>query len=73
MYVYQNIFSQQLNADCVYATSCSNYTKLCIEKNGFIKGSLQGFNQFFDCHPFVMHETESHLIGKDLKVINPIY
>ena len=69
LYVYQNIVSEQLQAECTYVTSCSQYTKLSIQEHGFILGALKGFNQLSECHPSAIYEHPRLFIdGK--KVIN---
>lgn len=49
MYIYQNIFSEQISAACMYEISCSEYTKRQIEKNGLIIGAIKGFHQLMHC------------------------
>lgn len=50
LFVYQNLISEQLQADCQFRISCSEYTKRSIEKKGVI-GLLQGLNQISNCYP----------------------
>jgi putative component of membrane protein insertase Oxa1/YidC/SpoIIIJ protein YidD len=69
LYVYQNIISEQLQTECAYVTSCSQYTKLSIQEYGFILGSLKGFNQLSECHPSAIYEhPELFIDGR--KIIN---
>lgn len=49
MYLYQNIFSEQISAACMYEISCSEYTKRQIEDKGLILGSIKGFHQLMHC------------------------
>ena len=37
---------------CRFIPTCSEYTKIKIEKYGFIKGSYLGFKRILKCHPF---------------------
>ena len=64
LFIYQNVFSEQIQADCTYMVSCSQYTKLCIERHGILKGTLMGFNQLSECFPAARYEhpvTSTHL------------
>ena len=56
LFVYQNVMSEQIQADCTYKISCSEFTKLSIQEYGFIKGTLNGFNQLSECHPQSLYE-----------------
>jgi putative component of membrane protein insertase Oxa1/YidC/SpoIIIJ protein YidD len=72
LYIYQNLLSEQIQARCSYETSCSQYTKLSIQRNGFIKGTLSGFNQLSECFPSVATEHNRQYINREGKVINCI-
>ena len=37
---------------CRFIPTCSEYTKIKINKYGFIKGSLLGIKRILKCHPF---------------------
>mgnify|MGYP001627280969 CR=1 FL=1 len=50
LYVYQNVLSEQIQADCTYQITCSQYTKWCIERYGSMKGIWAGINQFMKCN-----------------------
>ncbi len=52
---YQKHISKWLtsrNINCKYYPSCSEYTKLAIEKYGVIKGMLKGIWRIIRCNPF---------------------
>ncbi|MBA3663686.1 MAG: membrane protein insertion efficiency factor YidD [Bacteroidetes bacterium] len=72
LFLYQNLFSEQIQAACTYETSCSEYTKLCIQKYGFIKGTLKGFNQLSECAPTAVYEHEPVNVNNGGKIINPL-
>jgi len=72
LYVYQNVFSAQISANCVYETSCSEYTKRCIQKHGIIKGSFIGLHQLSCCTPSIHLDYCEHMISETGKIINPI-
>ncbi len=61
LFVYQNVFSAQISANCAYEISCSEYTKKCIEKHGIFVGSIQGFHQFMHCTPSAIDEVPAYM------------
>ena len=70
LYVYQNIFSEQIQASCNYQLSCSEYTKLSIQRSGFFIGTLKGFNQLSECAPTAIYEHPPIYVNSDGKIIN---
>jgi len=67
--VYQRVFSEQFQAECVYETSCSEYTKISIQKKGFVRGMLAGFSQVTECFRGELYEQPPIYIRKG-KIIN---
>ncbi len=67
---YQKFISEQIQANCIYETSCSEYTKQQILKNGFLNGLLSGFNQWFSCNPIVFFDFPPSAINEHFKIIN---
>jgi putative component of membrane protein insertase Oxa1/YidC/SpoIIIJ protein YidD len=72
LFVYQNIVSEQIQAECVYQLSCSEFTKKSIEKNGFIKGTLAGFHQLSNCFQGAIYEHPVYTINEFGKINNTI-
>ena len=72
LYFYQNVISEQIQANCVYEISCSEYTKKSIEKNGFIKGTLSGFHQLSNCFQGAIYEHPVYMINENGKINNSI-
>jgi putative component of membrane protein insertase Oxa1/YidC/SpoIIIJ protein YidD len=70
LFVYQQVFSEQISANCTYEISCSEFTKKAIEKHGIIKGSLIGFHQLSNCVTGIKYEYPDHLISNENKIIN---
>lgn len=68
LFFYQNVISEQIQSECTYVTSCSEFTKQSIQENGFITGILMGFNQLTECHPSAIYEHPPLFIeGKKIK------
>lgn len=45
-------------AICRYSPSCSEYTKIQIQRNGLVRGSLLGLKRLSTCHPFAIGATK---------------
>jgi uncharacterized protein len=72
IYFYQNFLSEQIQADCTYDISCSQYLKLCIAKYGFLKGTAAGLNQYTKCNT---NNSLNHLpykLNDKNKIINDV-
>lgn len=70
LFFYQNLLSEQIQANCNYEISCSSFTKLSIEKYGFVKGTLLGLNQLSCCMDVILYDYPKYKISKDSKIIN---
>lgn len=70
LYTYQNVISEQIQAECMYEVSCSQYTKHAIEKMGLVKGTFIGFHQFNSCVPDVIDDYPTYLISSQGKIDN---
>ena len=71
LFFYQRIVSEQIQANCMYETSCSNYTKSCIERHGF-RGFLLGIDQMSNCFENVIYDYPKYKISENFKVNNQI-
>jgi uncharacterized protein len=40
LYVYQNLLSKHISADCLFTPSCSEFSKQAIREYGLLKGAL---------------------------------
>lgn len=73
MFIYQNILSDQLQANCQYHISCSEFTKKSVQRYGILRGTFMGINQLNSCIPGIYAEYDPNFITVDLKVENAIY
>ena len=72
LYAYQNVLSEQIQADCNYQLSCSGYTKKCIEQHGLFLGILLGADQLNACQPNVYLDYETESVNGLGKIINDV-
>jgi len=49
---YQKYISGIFGNKCRFYPTCSEYTKLAIDKYGIIKGIFKGLKRILKCHPF---------------------
>ncbi len=68
LFIYQTIFSEQIQAECAYAMSCSEFTKYSIQQQGLMFGIFSGFNQLSECAPNAIYEHEANAINANLKI-----
>ena len=50
---YQRAISPLLPPACRYTPSCSEYTKIAVEKYGVLRGSWMGWKRILRCNPWV--------------------
>jgi uncharacterized protein len=72
LFMYQNVMSEQIQADCNFKLSCSGYTKASMEKYGIFIGILMGADQLNSCQPNVYLDYENSSVNENGKVINDV-
>ncbi len=50
--VYKKVFSPFLGNRCRFTPTCSEYTRMAIDKYGVLKGTKLGFFRILRCNPF---------------------
>jgi putative membrane protein insertion efficiency factor len=50
--LYQQLVSPWLGNNCRFYPSCSEYSKLAIEKYGVVKGIIKSLYRILRCNPF---------------------
>jgi len=72
LYVYQNVISVHIQADCQYHISCSENMKQSIKKRGIIVGILNGLNQLSNCGGNITQDYPPYKITSLGKINNAI-
>lgn len=49
---YQQALSPLFPPSCRYQPSCSEYTRIAIQRYGLVRGSWMGLKRVLRCHPF---------------------
>lgn len=57
MYFYQNVVSVQLNSNCPFHYSCSDFSKRCIARHGLIKGVFLTGDRLMRCSTFGLKDV----------------
>jgi putative component of membrane protein insertase Oxa1/YidC/SpoIIIJ protein YidD len=50
LYVYQNVLSKHISADCLFTPSCSEFSKQAIKEDGLLKGILLSIDRLNRCN-----------------------
>lgn len=72
LYVYQNVISEHIQADCQYHISCSENMKQSIKKRGLFVGILNGLNQLSNCGGNITQDYPTYKITSLGKINNAI-
>jgi putative component of membrane protein insertase Oxa1/YidC/SpoIIIJ protein YidD len=72
IFFYQNVISEQVQANCAYTISCSEYIKQCIQTYGTARGILSGLNQYTKCTGFQRHEHTALELNRQRKIMNQV-
>ncbi len=65
LYVYQNVFSKHLSADCLFTPSCSEFSKQAIKEYGLLKGTLLSIDRVNRCNRIAAQDLR--LMSTDVK------
>jgi putative component of membrane protein insertase Oxa1/YidC/SpoIIIJ protein YidD len=72
LYVYQNVISEHIQADCQYHISCSENMKQSIKKRGLFVGILNGLHQLSNCGGNIVQDYPTYKITPLGKINNAI-
>jgi putative component of membrane protein insertase Oxa1/YidC/SpoIIIJ protein YidD len=72
LFVYQNVISEQISANCNYEISCSEYTKRSISEYGLFRGTIYGLHQLSCCAPNMYKDYCEYQISSNGKIDNVV-
>lgn len=72
MYVYQKVLSQQMGSACPYQISCSQFSKLSIQKYGLIKGIALSADRLTRCSQFAVYDISPLQINEKNQIIDSL-
>lgn len=64
LWVYQKVFSEQVNAECGFSPSCSSFARGALKERGFIVGVLLSVDRLTRCNGLAQAESETYLVDK---------
>jgi putative component of membrane protein insertase Oxa1/YidC/SpoIIIJ protein YidD len=64
LYVYQNVLSKHISADCLFTPGCSEYSKQVIKEKGLIIGTLLTIDRVNRCNRIAAQDLKHYSIDK---------
>jgi putative component of membrane protein insertase Oxa1/YidC/SpoIIIJ protein YidD len=62
LYVYQNVISKHISADCLFTPSCSDFCKQAIKEAGLLKGALLSIDRVNRCNRIAAQDLKRYNI-----------
>ena len=64
LYVYQNVLSKHISADCLFTPSCSEFSKQAIREDGLLKGTLLSIDRVNRCNRIAAQDLKHYSIDQ---------
>ncbi len=64
LYIYQNVFSKHISADCLFTPSCSEFSKLAIKEYGILRGTLLSIDRVNRCNRIAATDLKNYTIDQ---------
>ena len=65
LYVYQNVLSKHISADCLFTPSCSEFSKQAIKEYGLLKGIILSVDRVNRCNRIAGQDLKHYDIDKN--------
>jgi uncharacterized protein len=62
LYIYQNILSKHLSADCLFTPGCSEFSKQAIKEYGLLKGIILTFDRVNRCNRIAAQDLKHYTV-----------
>jgi uncharacterized protein len=62
LYIYQNIFSKHISADCLFTPGCSEFSKQAIKEEGLLKGIILTIDRVNRCNRIAAQDLKHYTI-----------
>jgi putative membrane protein insertion efficiency factor len=62
LYVYQNVLSKHISADCLFTPSCSEFSKEAIKDTGLLRGTILTINRVNRCNRIAAQDLKNYSI-----------
>jgi putative component of membrane protein insertase Oxa1/YidC/SpoIIIJ protein YidD len=67
LYIYQNVLSKHISADCLFTPSCSEFSKQTIREDGILKGTLLSIDRVNRCNRIAATDLKNYTVDKKSK------
>jgi putative membrane protein insertion efficiency factor len=67
LYIYQNVFSKHISADCLFTPSCSEFSKQAIKEYGIFKGTLLSIDRVNRCNRIAATGLKNYTVDQTSK------
>ncbi|MDO9341299.1 MAG: membrane protein insertion efficiency factor YidD [Bacteroidales bacterium] len=64
LYIYQNVLSKHISADCLFTPSCSEFSKQAVKEDGLIKGTLLTIDRVNRCNRIAAQDLKHYSIDQ---------
>ena len=67
LYVYQNVLSKHISADCLFTPSCSEFSKQAIKEYGLLRGTLLSIDRVNRCNRIAAQDLRNYKVDEKTK------
>jgi putative component of membrane protein insertase Oxa1/YidC/SpoIIIJ protein YidD len=67
LYVYQNVLSKHISADCLFTPSCSEFSKQAIRECGLLRGVLLSIDRVNRCNRIAAQDLRNYNVDEKTK------
>jgi uncharacterized protein len=60
LYVYQNVLSKHISADCLFTPGCSEFSKQAIKEDGLLRGTLLTLDRVNRCNRIAAQDLKHY-------------
>jgi putative membrane protein insertion efficiency factor len=60
LYIYQNVLSKHISADCLFTPSCSEFSKQAIREYGLLKGIMLSIDRVNRCNRIAAQDLKHY-------------
>ena len=62
LYIYQNVLSKHISADCLFTPSCSEFSKQAIKEYGLLKGIILTIDRVNRCNRIAAQDLKHYTV-----------
>ena len=62
LYIYQNVLSKHISADCLFTPSCSEFSKQAIKEYGLLEGIILTIDRVNRCNRIAAQDLKHYIV-----------